>query len=65
MCFSQEIESVDEANIDEVLQRAQGIEDKLMDRAIFLEFKQPMMLGMQSKTSSKEVAKMLGLPIDR
>lgn len=56
---------MDDTNIDEVLQRAKCAEDKLMQRAIFVEFKEPMMLGMKSKRSSKEVAKILGLPIDR
>lgn len=56
---------MDESSIDGVLQEAKNKEKKLMDIAIFLEFKQPMLAGMKTKRSSKDVAKLMGLPMER
>ncbi|GMH33855.1 hypothetical protein BSKO_01689 [Bryopsis sp. KO-2023] len=60
-----DLESVDESNIDAVLEEAAEKEGKLMDQAIFLEFQEPTMLGMDSKRNSAEVAQLMDLPHDR
>lgn len=56
---------MDESNVAEILKDAKDKEKKLMDIAVFLEFRQPMLTGMKTKRSSKKVAKLMGLPMER
>lgn len=65
LLVDKDIAAVDDSNLAAILEEAAQKEEKLMDRAVFLEFREPAMLGMSSKRSSKEVAALMGLPHDR